>query len=798
MWVDVLVDCPGEASVLTYEVPSGISVNSGTVVLVPWGKQMLSGIVVNTQSSFPVALAVNQIKPLQAILTDHFFPPRYWNLLLKVAQYYCTDLITVLKAALPPGLLGKSQPRVRLAHFEQRVLDADLSLAAQQIFKLLNQPGKSYSLRHLRRRVSQADQGLRELTKRGYLERYLRPPASVKPKCQKAVLLANSATAAEPLTPRQQDVLMVLQRRGVQIWLSELLQLTGASSTVVTALARKGYVVVSEQEKLRLSQDEVAQDCPKILTLQQEAVLSKILHQDSYQQFLLHGVTGSGKTEIYLQAIAPILARGQSALVLVPEIGLTPQLTERFRSRFGKRVWVYHSGLGVGERYDTWRELLRGEPVIVIGTRSAVFTPIKNLGLIVLDEEHDASFKQTTPPPTYHARRVAQWRAEMADCAMILGTATPAIETWQCQLQQQVQYLSLPERISGRPLPPVEVVDMRQELQSGNYSCFSRPLQQQLRQLSPHQAILFVSRRGHSTFVSCRSCGSVLECPHCDVSLSYHYAYEGAHQSLRCHYCNYQQPQPSFCPHCQSPYLKHFGNGTQRVCLDLNKEFPALKTLRFDSDTTSAKDAHRHLLRRFAEGQADVLVGTQMLTKGLDVPNVTLVGILAADSLLFHADYRAAERACQILLQVAGRAGRGDYPGQVILQTYAPEHPVIQAVAKHSYQQFLETELPQRKELSYPPFGLLVLLRLSSPNAIAVEQTAAQIAAVCRTVLSEQAEILGPAPAPIPRIARRYRWQVLLKFPMETVLPRSRLRNLKTLCPSGVSLSLDIDPQSLD
>ncbi|MBE9149759.1 replication restart helicase PriA, partial [Coleofasciculus sp. LEGE 07092] len=359
-------------------------------------------------------------------------------------------------------------------------------------------------------------------------------------------------------------------------------------------------------------------------------------------------------------------------------------------------------------------------------------------------------------------------------------------------------YLSLPERIYSRPLPPVEIVDMRRELQQGNRSIFSRSLQEGLQQLQDQrqQGILFIPRRGHSTFVSCRSCGYVVECPNCDVSLSYHYTHEGATQLLRCHYCNYTRVHPRNCPECGSPYLKFFGSGTQRVAQELAKEFPDLRIIRFDSDTTRTKGAHRTLLTRFANGEADLLVGTQMLTKGLDIAGVTLVGVVAADGLLHLADYRAAERAFQTLTQVAGRAGRGDDPGQVIVQTYCPQHPVIQAVKNHEYESFTEAELEQRQVLNYPPYGHLILLRLSGLEEVEVENAAAELAEwLGQAGLGY--EILGPAPAGIMRMARRYRWHILLKFPAEVAVELPDVEELRGVCPPEVSLTIDVDPLNM-
>ncbi|MDX2096604.1 MAG: primosomal protein N', partial [Leptolyngbyaceae cyanobacterium bins.59] len=363
-------------------------------------------------------------------------------------------------------------------------------------------------------------------------------------------------------------------------------------------------------------------------------------------------------------------------------------------------------------------------------------------------------------------------------------------------ISQASLYLSLPQRVHARPLPPIEVVDMRQELHQGNRSLFSRPLKQALLEMQERgkQGILFIHRRGHSTFVSCRSCGFVMSCPYCDVSLTYHHTHEEATQWLRCHYCNYTQLHPPACPACASPYLKFFGSGTQRVVQELARELPTLRCLRFDSDTTRTKGAHRSLLSQFANGGVDLLVGTQMLTKGIDLPQVTLVGVVVADGLLYLSDYCASERAFQTLTQVAGRAGRGDEPGRVILQTYNPSHPVIQAVAQHQYQPFTETELQHRAALRYPPYGRLVLLRLSSPDPSAVQAAAHRVASLLQENQANPSyEVLGPVPATILRVAQRYRWQILLKGMMpEAQLPS--LETLRSLCSASVNLTIDVDP----
>jgi len=809
-WVEVLVDCPGAVESYVYRIPPELSVEPGDILSVPFGSQQMGALALRRLMQLPADLDANQVRAVEEVVGRGFFPTGYWSLLQRVADYYCAPLMQVVRTALPPGLLRRSQRRIRLTLPPDAPLTTQTSIAQQIVALLQSSPTTDYTWHYLQRQVPRARQGLRELLTLGWVESYLEPPKPVRPKLRQAVTL----TGAEPaeLSPRQREVLEMLRRQGGELWLQDLLQLCRASSSVVKGLEQKGCVVVQGREVLRRDGDDsVRADRARDLTPAQADAVEAIAQTQSYQSLLLHGVTGSGKTEVYLQAIAPLLQRGKSALVLVPEIGLTPQLTDRFRARFGNRVLLYHSALSDGERYDTWRQMLLPEPHVVIGTRSAIFAPLHHLGLIVLDEEHDASFKQDSPAPCYHARTVAQWRAQQVGCPLLLGSATPDLETW-CESspaagepqeegvgdRPSFRYLALPHRIHARPLPPIQVIDMRRELLQGNRSIFSRPLQDALRGLRAkgQQGLLFIHRRGHSTFVSCRACGHVVNCPHCDISLTYHQPNPDYAPLLRCHYCGYHSNHPRLCPACESPYLKQFGSGTQRVVEELSRELPDLRCIRFDSDTTRAKGSHRALLTRFAQGEADVLVGTQMLTKGIDLPQVTLVGVIAADGLLHLADYRAGERAFQILTQVAGRAGRGDEPGQVLLQTYSPEHPVIQAVQQQQYEPFAQQELSFRSTLRYPPYCRLILLRLSGPDERAVRRAAAETATYLRS-LAPTWELLGPAPAAIARVARRYRWQILLKGAIADSPSAIDWATIRAACPRTVSLTVDVDPLNL-
>jgi primosomal protein N' (replication factor Y) (superfamily II helicase) len=860
-WIEVLVNLPELKKLYTYRIPPDLSIELGDIVSVPFGSQILGGIAIRYVERLPEDLNANDIKEVENTIASNFFTDSYWQLLERVAEYYLTDLVTVVNAALPPGLLENSQRRIcldkytipkrfaivrKLLTFVKYKDKLSLVLAftyclykpqiipngysnfcnsvERQILELLfSQKDGDYSIKYIYRQIKVSnrsiERAIRQLIKRGWIESYLEPPQNAAPKMQKAVTLLIDNTPID-ITKRQREVLDTLRNKGGELWLKELAELAKTSSSVINTLAERGYVNIEEREILRLLVEKQAdRDNDKQLNQAQTKALETIQNATGYVQILLHGVTGSGKTEVYLQAIAPLLAAGKSALVLVPEIGLTPQLTDRFRARFGDRVCVYHSALSDGERYDTWRQMLAGEAQVIIGTRSAIFAPLPNLGVIVLDEEHDSSFKQTQIAPTYHARTVAQWRAQLADCPLILGSATPSLEAWldvntdtniRNNYSIDSYYLSLPERIASRPLPPVEIVDLRQELKAGNRSIFSRPLKTALLEMKDkgQQGILFVSRRGYSTFVSCRSCGYVMECPHCDVSLSYHYTHAGAAELLRCHYCGYTSRQPQSCPDCGSPYFKFFGSGTQRVVQELEKEFPQLRSIRFDSDTTRTKGSHRELLERFANGEADVLVGTQMLAKGIDLAGVTLVGIMAADGLLYHSDYRSAERSFQTLTQVAGRAGRGEDAGKVILQTYAPEHPVIQSVKYHDYRNFIDTELEQREDLNYPPYGNLVSIRFHGKDEAEVAETARKIAAACENRATSDLEILGPAPAGVVRVADRYRWHILLKWEDsgdERQYPQQNPKHLqldwnelRSLCPQSVSMLVDVDPIGMD
>jgi len=603
------------------------------------------------------------------------------------------------------------------------------------------------------------------------------------------------AAESARLTAAQAALLSSLEGAGGAVPLVQLCGEGGHSRAVLAALERRALV-----RRVPLAAVRPAVDAARQLNPEQSLACKAVVTAEPGATLLLWGVTGAGKTEVYLQAAADILARGQSVLLLTPEIGLIPQLLDRARSRFADAVLEYHSGMADGERVASWRTALDpSQPRLVVGTRSAVFLPLPRLGLIVLDEEHDSSYKQESPMPCYHARDVALMRARQDGAVLLLGTATPSLETWQrCEIGE-IALLKLPSRIGGRPLPPVRLVDMRQELAAGHRRLISRPLLDRLQQVGERgeQAVVLVPRRGYRSFLSCRSCGEAVLCPHCDVALTVHRSKAG-NQWLRCHWCDHRQNISDCCSHCGSSAFKPFGAGTQRVVEQLAEDLPELRLLRFDRDSTRGRDGHRHLLQRFAAGEADVLVGTQMLAKGMDLPRVTLAAVLAADGLLHRPDLRASEQALQLMLQLAGRAGRAELPGEVLVQTYLPEHPVIAHLVSGDYGAFLAEELELRRRAALVPFARAALLRFAGPSASATATAAAAVASRLEPqVLAAGWCLIGPAPAPVARVAGRSRWQLLLHGPADVAIPLPAEAELRGSLPAGVSLAIDPDPLAL-
>ncbi|MCO7127983.1 primosomal protein N' [Sporolactobacillus shoreicorticis] len=574
-------------------------------------------------------------------------------------------------------------------------------------------------------------------------------------------------------------------------------------------LSRDAILKLAEKELLRIDQVEqfrnpykraIEHTEPLKLTDEQANALAPILQsmdKNEHRVFLCHGVTGSGKTEIYLQSIQHVLERKQQAIVLVPEISLTPQMVVRFKGRFGDHVAVMHSGLSRGEKYDEWRKIREEKVQVVVGARSAIFAPFNNLGLIIIDEEHESSYKQEDMP-RYHARDIAIHRAQDHQCPVVLGSATPSLESFARARKQVYTLLSLKQRVNHRPLPSVHIVDLREEMRQGNHSVFSKELLEKIkdRLQKKEQTVLFLNRRGYATFVMCRSCGTVVECPHCDISLTYH----RAQHLLKCHYCGYEQAVSDTCPTCGSDAMRFFGTGTQKVEAELSRLIPEARVIRMDVDTTRKKGSHERLLRQFGEEKADILLGTQMIAKGLDFPKVTLVGVLAADSLLHLADFRASEKTFQLVTQVAGRAGRHDLPGEVVIQSYSPDHYAVLDAARHDYESFYNQEMALRRLGSYPPFYYLVLICLTHPEPAKVAEAAERIALILKKHLSDSSQIYGPVVPAVAKIKDRYRYQCMVKYKREpALLPvlHRIMQHFQEGGKNGLQVSIDLNPVAL-
>jgi primosomal protein N' (replication factor Y) (superfamily II helicase) len=816
-----------------YHVPDHLSdeLARGSLVRVSFGTGAQPAIVVALHDALPADLDDIQTKPVIDLLDPY---PVMTTAHLALAEWMQSAYLTAPGASLwlmlPPGITGKSAKRVRLLDanaegqtpLQARILAAlraDAPLTLKQLQKKVDSPSQTSLLRHLR-----------QMQTAGWLtiDAVLSTPTTKKKTVATVIRTVDDADVIAALdslsrAPKQRIVFDYIARFDYPLDVHEVYETVAATRADLNNLAARGLVQLGERIVFRDSLADrgfIPSHPPPLTNGQQRAwqVLQRALADDTRaHKFLLHGVTGSGKTEIYLHAIADVIERGQQAIFLVPEIALTPQTIRRVAQRFPDQVAVVHGSLSKGERYDTWRRARAGEIGVIVGTRSALFTPLPDIGLIILDEEHDPSYKQAPPinPPYYHARHVAERLTELTDAVLILGSATPDVESYYRAQQGDLQYLHLPRRIMGHrqrvtkqaqrqrvrtayqpaeneammiDLPPVKVVDMRAELKAGNTSMFSRDLHEALTDVlaRDEQAILFLNRRGQSTYVFCRDCGYVAECENCDTALTYHR--QGT--ALRCHHCGHQAPVPDVCPACAGRRIRYFGAGTQQVEAHVQATFPQATIVRWDADTATRPDLHEQVLARFARQEANVMIGTQMVAKGLDLPMVTLVGVVSADPGLALPDFRADERAFQLLTQVAGRAGRGLLGGRVILQTYQPRHPSVVAASHHDYAQFYQTTIDNRREVGYPPFRRMGRVLIQHPHPIEAERECQQAAAWLRQHIARQqltdTTLIGPAPCFFSRIDRHYRWHVLVR----SVDPTQALRDL----PARQGWYVDIDP----
>jgi primosomal protein N' (replication factor Y) len=772
---------------LTYSLPPDLGpVQVGSRVLVPLAGRPVPGWVVGFADTPPEATVV----PVREVLeSEPLFDPDLWELAQWVADRYLASPRDALRCAVPYAAVPKVRRVVRLlADPPPEVVGRAVALVERLKAGPQREPDV---VKEFGRAV------VRRLERAGYLRRELvRDAPEVRPARERILRLAAPAESAWPLVdrwrrraPKRAAALERLLRQG-EVTRGDLSRAVGEAA--VRALVASGLASEAVAERTRDPLQGSYREpgpAPELTDDQQAAVAAVVgcVRGRAHRVFLLHGVTGSGKTEVYLRCAAEAVAGGGQVLVLVPEVSLAPQTVARFLGRFGERVAVLHSHLGEGERYDTWRGLRQGRYDILVGTRSAAFAPLGRLALVVVDEEHEGAFKQPQTP-RYHAREVAVERARRVGAPVLLGSATPSAESLWLAKEGRWTYLHLSRRVADRPLPEVQVVDMRAE---DPRSAFSRALQDALRaHLSRgDQVLLYVNRRGYAAFLVCRECGHVPRCGRCAVSLTFHLT----NRTLRCHYCGRVVRAPSTCPGCGGVRLRPYGPGTQRVEEEVRVLFPGLSVARADRDTLARRGAHARLLDALRRGEVRVLVGTQVVGKGLDLPEVGLVGVVSADVALALPDFRAAERTLQQLVQVAGRAGRGDRPGRVVVQTYQPDHPAVRAAASHDVLGFYECEWEERRRLRYPPFVALARVQVQSPRELEAEAT-------CRALAGrlEGVEVLGPAPAPLSPLRGRHRWHLLVRDPQsESVRRALRSALARWRPPAGVRVAVDVDPMEM-
>ena len=602
-------------------------------------------------------------------------------------------------------------------------------------------------------------------------------------------------------SPKQIRCLQMLyENEGIHVL--DLEALADITRAVINSLIKKEYIEIVEQriERNPFEFKEVKRDKKKKLTDEQQVAfdtISKSIDEDKFEQFLLYGVTGSGKTEIYLQLIEKVIKKGKRALMLVPEISLTPQMVDRFLSRFGDCISVLHSKLSVGERFDQWEKIKEGKSKIIIGARSAIFAPIDNLGIILIDEEHDSSYKSDMTP-RYNAKELAYYLAKQNNIPLVLGSATPDINSFYKAKQGKITLLTLKHRANNASLPKVHIVDLRDELMSGNKSMISDLLHKKIEEnlKNKKQTILFLNRRGYSTFVMCRSCGFTAKCKNCNITLTYH----RDENKLKCHYCGFETKNITECPACKSKNVKYFGSGTQKLEDEIHKLFPSASTIRMDIDTVSKKNSHEKILNSFKDDNIDILIGTQMVVKGHHFPNVTLVGVIAADSSLNIEDYRASERTFQILTQVAGRAGRESLPGEVVIQTYNPDHFSIEYSRKQNYDLFYNAEISLRERLKYPPFCDIILLGISGKDEKFVKIASEKIGYLLHKHNDSNYYVSKPIPSPISKIKNRYRFRIILKCKLNyTIINKISdvLEEYYKDGPKNVSVYVDVNPSNM-
>jgi primosomal protein N' (replication factor Y) len=799
----------------TYRIPDEMVVEVGHAVYVPFGARTLQGIVMEVTDTPAFAEA----RDIEGLIDERPLVSRERVELVKwMAEYYLAPLFDCVSLMLPAGFKRKPLTFVRRAFWAGDSTEDDLPDAERAVLEALGD--RETDAEELKREVKGGARAIASLIKRAVLARTYRlaRPAIAAKTVRELRLAVSEDVAREEARRLREDGKKAAVRRAAVI---EALVEEGAmplakareaglTPALLRDLQADGIVQVEDVQVVRdplLEREYVKREAPELTADQQraaEAVRAALDRQresdpPSRSVFLLHGVTGSGKTEVYLAALDRALALGKRGIVLVPEIALTPQTVRRFAERFPGRVAVMHSGLSLGQHFDIWHEVRDGKYDVVVGARGALFAPMPDVGLVIIDEEHEWTYKQADASPRYHARRAAEEFCRLSGVVLVLGSATPDVESHFAAQSERYHLLELPERllqsddgsVRPGPLPEVDVVDLREELKSGNRSIFSRELASAVRAAlaAKEQVMLFLNRRGTASFVQCRDCGHVPECKSCAAALTFH----GPQERLICHYCGRKYPLPTTCPECGGRRIRQVGLGTERVEEEARSEFAGARTVRWDRDVTRGRGSHEAILAKFLAHEADILVGTQMIAKGLDIPLVTLVGVVSADVALHLPDFRAGERTFQLLEQVAGRAGRGERGGRVIIQTYTPDHYAIEAAAAHDYHSLYERELEFRRRMAYPPFGRLVRMTFAHTNPDYAQRQAGTMVNHLREEQQRlgvaNLDVLGPAPAFVPRLRGRYRWNVILRGSEPAVLLRD------AALPRG--WTVDVDPISV-
>ena len=796
--IQVAIPIPGE-EYYSYSVPEHLKdgIKLGKRVLVPFHNRKSIGFIVGAGDP-PPDIKLRNI--LDIIDEQPLFDERRLEFLRWVSNYYISSLGIVLKAAHPGGLGISLRRLIQItengvsALNETRLTDHEFL-----VLSTIKNSGEITSQKLLNLIDNTSNELLNSFKRRGLIDFSYEIDSDTKVKTEKIIVAVEGSSLESKLLDRKPAKVEILKFIiGVKrVSLEYLKEIFGNVSSHLPWLEENKFIEIEYQEISRdpFSDMDLSGEKPHNLTLDQEIAYNKVnaaIEDEEFSPFLLHGVTGSGKTEVYLRVIEEVINKDKEALVLVPEISLTPQLVKRFRARFGNQVAVIHSALSDGERFDAWRMASRGDVKVVIGARSAIFAPLKNLGIVIVDEEHETSYKQEEAP-AYNARDLSLVLGRMTKSVVILGSATPSVESYSNAMKNRYSYLSLPLRVEDKSLPKIEIVDMKDE--SG--PVFSEALRQSIISNfdDNKQTILFLNRRGYSGLLICHSCGEILKCPNCTVSLTYH----SKDDSIKCHMCGLSEKSIPNCANCGEG-VRGLGIGTQKVEEEVKRIVPSAKVARMDRDATSGKKKLMSLYSRLERGQIDVLIGTQMVAKGHDLPGVTLVGVISADISLGIPDFRSGERTFQLVTQVAGRSGRGDHAGRVIVQTYNPDHPSIIYATTQDSKAFLEAELKLREELRYPPYSRLINIRYSGRFEEETERVVSESGKLARQMLSKlptgALEILGPSPCPIYKIRNRFRFQILLKSTNTSMLHSFSKQFMQSISKisSNVRCSIDVDP----